>query len=160
MEVVSERDSAPGERRSNLGEVMGVVRGDLVELVFQGAHACVAMDELSIAMAQVVAVCIVDHTRANGLIDVSRELEWQVAVVEARGKGILIERPQDLARLTDDSPNAIEENGFGIGEVVQQKPDGPFAGRVGQGERVRVEGVEAQRLVACLFELLDELHNS
>src|SRR5215213_2113348 len=137
---------------------MLIMRGDLVEFILQRPHPRDTMHELEVAFALVVHACVVDDCVASRFVDPPRDIERHLRIVESRSPSILIKGPKDLARLAEDSANALEKNRLAIGEVVENKSDGPLAWSICARQIERVEREVSQRLVSGFLEVLYELH--
>src|SRR5215207_1574726 len=118
---------------------MLIMRGDLVEFILQRPHPRDTMHEFEVAFALVVHAGVVDDRVASRFVDLSRDVERHLRIVEPLGPGILIKDPKDLTRFAQDSANALEENRLAIGEVVENKSDGPLAWSICARQIARVE---------------------
>lgn len=119
------RDGSCVKRQPNLAQVMLVMRGDLVKFVFQRPHPRDTVHELEMPLLLVVPAGVVDDGGANRFVYPPRDVERHLRIVEALGPGILIIYPEHLTRLAENSADAIEQNRLAIGEVVEDKSDGP-----------------------------------
>jgi hypothetical protein len=108
----------------------------------------------------VILAGVIDDGIANRFVNPPREVERHLRIVEPLGPGILIEHPQDLPRLAEDPADAIEENGLGVREVVEEKSDGPLAWSICTQEIALAEREVLHRLVSGSFQLSDQLHSA
>lgn len=89
----------------------------------------------------VVQSRVIDHPAADGLVDSPRDIQRKLRIVEAFRPGILVENPQDTATLAQDTTDTIEQHRFGIGEVVQNESNRPFASCV-RARQLRLSKLE------------------
>src|SRR5215213_7301396 len=157
---VSSALGAALQGQPELRQMMLVVRCHLVELLLERSHAGDAVDELQVSLLLVVPPRVVDDGIANRVIDPPRKVEWHLVVIQAAGPGILIVNPEHLTRFAEDPADTIEQDGFAIGEVVQDVSDRPFARGVAALQIRRGQRVIPQCLVARGLELWDDVHGS
>ena len=139
--------------------MMLVMRGNLLEFVFQSPDPRHAVHELEVPLLFVVQAGIIDNCAANRLVYPPGDVERHLRIIKALGPGILIEDPENLTRLAENPANAVEENRLAISEMVEYEPDGPLARRVRTSEVALVEREVFQRLVSGIFEPSDNLHS-
>src|ERR1051326_2046426 len=156
------KPSLPGrsvsQRQSDLLEMMLVVCSDLVELGLQRSNARLTVDELAVAICVVVQTSLVNDAIADAVVDPPGNIERHPCIVEALCPRVLVERPEHLSRFADDTADAIEQNGLGVGKVMQDEPDRPFAWSIGSGELLIVQIKAPQRLTSRRFEPCNNVH--
>src|SRR5690242_18750752 len=85
-----------GQRGPDLCEVVLVVGRHLIELVLQGAQAGRAVHEFAVPVSLILRADVMDDGRPGRLVEASRHIQRQVAVVETPGPRVLIVHPDHL----------------------------------------------------------------
>ena len=132
---------------------------DFVEFILQRAYPGHTVHELQMTLPFVVYAGIVDDRVADRFVYPSRKVQRNLRIVEAARPGILIEYPQHLARLAQNSPDAIEKDRLTVGKMVENKSDGPLPRRICPSQVPRVEREVPERLVPGCFEIPDQFHS-
>ncbi len=116
--------------RFDLRQVTFIMPGNLLELVPQGTHPDFAMNEFQVPRSSRSEHAPDGQPPPNSGEDPLRNTEWSAAIVQTRGPGVLIEGPDYLPVLTDDSANPVVEHRLDIREVMQNEAHEPLAGCV------------------------------
>src|SRR4051812_22497057 len=99
-------------------QMLRVVPDDLLEFILECSQPGLAVDELDLVARLVMAFGEMHDGPATCGVDVLRKRERRRVIIERPRPGILIERPDHLLRLTDDSFDAVQENALRVGEMV------------------------------------------
>src|SRR5260221_9308166 len=103
--------------------MMLVMSGDFFEFITQASHAGYAVNELEVAFFLVVQAGVVNNRVPNRFVYPARDVERPLCIIQSFRPRVLIKRPKNLARLTQDSRDAIVKNRLAVSNVVEKKSD-------------------------------------
>src|SRR5262245_854271 len=111
-----------------------IVGGYLVKLSPQSPHSVLAMNPLQVPPLLVMSRSQEPNTRASRNVDVPRQRQWHVTIVQALSPRVLIHDPEHFATLTEYASDPFSHDRLGICEVVQEETHRPLPGSIGRLE--------------------------
>src|ERR1051326_213008 len=142
----------------DLLQMLLIMPGHLVELLFQGAHAGFAVHVLPAPVFFVVNARMINKPGSHRVIHVAGKLERHLRVIERDGPRILVESPEHLPGLGDDPADPVVKHGLGVGKVVQDEADGPFAGAIRSIQLLLAQLKKTEGSPPGFFQPLYDLH--
>src|SRR4030095_6456288 len=99
-----------------------------------------------------------NNSRPCRFINLSGEIEWHLRVVESGSPRILVECPKNRPRFANCAADPIRQYGFGVGQVMQNKPNRPSARRMFASQLLSAQVEVFERSISRRFEMCNDVH--